>query len=340
MAIKAAGLKRRKEPNMRKEAKKNNKTELASVQSYHQGIWDESYAFAGFESNKYMTSDRYEELDENFHRPNGKPLAGVGFEIETESFGVTDERAYAEILKRIIFPLFRDDLFKMQHDGSLGNMYPEDGEEKAVGIECITQVMTKMFVRNNYRNFKAMYDMYFPAFNISCSKSGRCGMHVNISNALFGATEARQVEAIRKLYYFINKNFRLACDLFKRDWHKTHYCGCMDRDITIESAKEKEISGGSHYECMNFSHFRTGRIELRLVGGQANYYAFRNTVEVVFWLVERMRSIKWEQLDDMKAVFKGCNRYVYKRLQDTNLPDDVMDYIYSNLNNEDLELHD
>ena len=179
-----------------------------------------------------------------------------------------------------------------------------------------------------------MYDELFPALNISCSDSGNCGMHVNVSNALFGKTRDKQIEAIRKLHYFINKNFGLSCRLFKRDIDRTDYCERMD----YEHAKTMDIRGGSHGTCMNYSHFNSGRIEIRLVGGQPDFRSFRNTMETIFFLVDRMKSIKWEELDDMKKVFKGCNQYVAKRLQYCGIPYDVYQNILSNVKHEDLEL--
>ena len=323
---------------MRKDAKTNNHQVIAHVQSYHEGGGYESYAFTGFESNKFFTSDRYVELDDHFRRADGKPLEGYGLEIEVECAGINKPAIFADVLKKIIFVMFPADLFKMQSDSSLGGSWPHN--QRAIGVECITQVMKKSCIRNHYRDFKAMYDIYFPALNASCSVSGRCGMHVNISNACFGKTEEKQKEAIRKLYYFVNKNFAMACTLFKRDISHTCYCSQMAHGITIEQAKERYIGGSNdHGACFNFSHFHVGRIELRLVGGQSDYWAFRNTMETVFFLVERMKRIAWKDLDNMEKVFSGCNQYVYKRLKDCNLSENTMATIFSNIEYEDLELH-
>ena len=214
----------------------------------------------------------------------------------------------------------------MQHDGSLGG-------SGYIGIECITQVMKKSFIRNHYKDFKAMYE-YFKAFKFSATRSGHCGMHVNISNALFGKTREKQVEAIRKLHYFINKNYSFACKLLKRDENRTDYCGRM----SYSNARTMDIAGGDHYVCMNYSHFNSGRIELRLVGGQKDYYTFRNTCETVFFLVDRVRTAKWEDLDDIAEFFKGCNQYVYKRLADCGLDMNTLATINSNIKYDDFEL--
>ena len=290
---------------MRKECKQMKTVELATVQGYHQGgSWTnhESYAFTGFKSNKYFTSDRFIPLDSGFNRPDGQPLQGFGLEIETECSQITDSDVLAEVYDRIIFSHFPADLFKMQHDGSLG------GRSNA---ECITQVMTQQFIRNHYRDFKLMYDTYFPAFGIGCD-NGRCGMHVNISNACFGKTLETQTEAIRKFYYMVNKHYEFMRRLVYRNG-STGYCAVMN----YPNARNLDLNTmpSAHCNCINGSHFGAGRIELRLVGGQKNFACFRNTMESVFWLVKRARSISWRDCDDLVKIFSGCNQYVFDRIK-------------------------
>lgn len=93
---------------------------------------------------------------------------------------------------------------------------------------------------------------------------------------------------------------------------------------------------------MNLSHFRAGRIEIRLVGGQRDYYGFRNTMETVFFLCEKMNRLSWDQLDSFADIFRGCNQYVYKRLSTeciAFLDSDVLAEIRENVKQEDLELN-
>ena len=290
---------------MRKDAKKIRTAELATVQGYHAGAsWgSESYAYAGFKSNKYFTSDRYIPLDAHFVRPDGKPLKGYGLEIETECRGIRNQGVYAEVLSSIIFAQFPADLFKMQNDGSL------EGDTSA---ECITQVMTKEFIRNNYSAFKVMYDTYFPAFNITCGS--RCGMHANISRACFGRSEAAQTLAVKKLYYIVNHHFDLCCVLFNRDRNNTYYCRRMNCDVDYVKNLDLSNQSGSHSISFNLGHWNAGRIEIRLVGGQKNYPCFRNTMESLFWLVDAVKRLSWADCDDPTKIFAGCNQYVFDRL--------------------------
>lgn len=294
---------------MKKASKKTLNVSITRVQGYHEGGYHSNinYAYLGFKSNKYFTSDRFIKLDENFRRPDGKPLKGYGLEIETECKGIKNQTVYAEVLNKIILDEFPADLFKLQNDGSLG------GDTSA---EIITQVMTKEFIRNQYPAFKAMYDTYFPAFKVSCSESGHCGMHVNMSNALFGAKEEAQELAIKKLLYIVNKHFKLFCALTNRDSTNTGYCARIAEYANMERCKNVNMSnvGGSHYVCFNASHYSKGRIELRIVGGQKNFACFRNTMESVFHVVEAVKKLSWNDLDDLSKLFAGCNQYVFDRL--------------------------
>ena len=292
---------------MRKDARTQANVVLNQVHGYHEGHYNGNYAFQGFGENRYYTSDRFIRLDESFRRPDGKPLMGYGLEIETECRGITNATVYAETLQKIILSQFPEYLFKLQRDGSLGG---------DVSAECITQVMTREFIRNNYKAFKAMYDVYFPAFGISCASSGNCGMHVNISCACFGKTKESQALAIRKLLYFVNHHFNFCCTLFNRNMNRTCYCSRMSGYDFKDACKTVSLANfySDHGVCFNLGHYEEGRIELRLVGGQSTFGCFRNTMESLFWLVGQMKRLSWDDLDDLGKVFDGCNQYVCDRL--------------------------
>ena len=297
---------------MRIESKKAKDVQLLNIEHYHG---------SEFKSLKVFKSDRYKAFESKTDFENYVINQNVyGVEIETECFGsMSNSNVYAEVLQKVIFSHFPDDLFRIERDGSLRSV--------TIQAECVSQVMTKSFIRNHYNDFKNMYDLYFDSFNISCSRSGNCGMHVNISHSCFGSTKEIQMETIRKFACIVNMYYDLFSKALMRKLEKRDYCCQMyysrnNIDDTIEFFKNATVvcnneyddvlGNGSHGYCFNFSH--PGRTELRLVGGQPNYYAFRNTMEVVFWLVEKARKISWNQIKDKTNIFKGCNKYVYKRL--------------------------
>lgn len=290
---------------MRKDAKQTKQAAISRVDNYHGGNFiSEAYAYAGFASNKYFTSDRYVPLTSAFARVDGKPLKGYGLEIETECSSITDTSVLAEVLNKIIFSHFPADLFKLQRDGSLRG---------ASSAECITQVMTREFIRNNYANFKLMYGTYFPAFGITCGTN--CGMHVNVSLGCFGQSAERQAVAVRKLYYIVNHHFGLCCALFNRDHRHTTFCGQMRADLDYCKSMDLTTQSCSHGVAFNLGHYNAGRIEIRLVGGQKNYPCFRNSMEAVFHLVDAVKTLSWDDCNDLDKIFAGCNQYVFDRLK-------------------------
>lgn len=291
---------------MRKDTFNKATTANIRMQSGYHSVdnYNINYAFQGFNANKYFTSDRYIKLDANFNRPDGKPLKAFGLEIEMECRRISSNNVLTEVFDKVIAPHFPADLFKYQSDGSLG------GESS---LEAITQVMSKEFIRNNYPAFKIMYDSYFPALGISSAETGNCGMHVNISNANFGTTETTQTEALRKLYYIINTHFNTFCWAFNRDPRRTTYCGRM----RTEGSRHLNMYNmpSDHFNALNYSHYPEGRVEIRLVGGQSTFACFRNTMEVIFHLIDRIKTISWTDCDSLVKIFSGCNAYVYDRLK-------------------------
>lgn len=316
---------------MRKEAKEIKRVNISGIQGYHEGGYGmgQAYAFMGFSGNYYFNSDRKIPLDAEYRRADGQELQGIGLEIETECKGIRNESVLAEVLTKIVLPNFKfgADMWKLQEDGSLR------GDTSA---EIISQVMTKSRIRNDYNAYKVMFNTYFPAFGISAdSAHTSCGMHVNISNAMFGKTVKAREDAIRKLYYIINRHY----DLFKRAFYRAgETCWC--RQMTIPSdVRTMALSGwdNDHSKCLNFSHYRAGRIEIRLVGGQKNFACFRNTMETVFHVVDRVRTLKWDDCDDVVKIFSGCNQYVFDRLSSMcGLDAETLAAIHATVKEEDL----
>lgn len=297
-----------------------------SIERYHGG---------SFRVLRVYTSDRYIECiidnDGNLvERKTMKIKKGYGLEIETENFRIKDSALLFKVYKNMVFNVFHEDLFKFENDSTLGetktyyraesrggrvNYTPVDVRE-SVGCECISQVMTKEFIRNNYANFKELFAR-FELVGTSASQTGHCGMHVNISNSAFGRTKNNQMEALKKLYYIINNaHYKLMARCFNRDLNRTGWCGQTSYNPFDNYHWDNLIMrDSSHGNCMNYSHIKEGRVEVRLVGGQSNYQCFRNTMEVVFHLVERVQTISKKDCDNVVEIFKGCNKYVYSRLE-------------------------
>ena len=284
---------------MRKEAKETRNVNIAHVDGYHCGDYEKKLVFA---------SDRPLEADETYHLlSDGSMMPIIGIEWETQNWGITNQTIYANVLRDIVFKNFHKDMWKIERDGSLS--YGCDSS-----AECISQPMTKAYIRNHYRDFKAMWT-YAEEFGISCDETGDCGMHTHISNTCFGREKKTQDEAIKKLIYIVNTHYDLMLKSLHRrpDRHgSTHYFGRMD----ISGIKDWDLSEAydDHNVCINMGHYDDENIELRLVGGQKNFPCFRNTMETIFHLIEVSKRISWADCDDIVKVFSGCNNYVYDRL--------------------------
>lgn len=274
------------------------------------------YHGSHFDSLKFFNSDRIVLLTDDYrvsanNTPStlnivkvGSSVGGFGLEVETSCSNVCSNDTYTNLLAMVFDKLFPSDLFRMERDGSL------NGRSTA---ECVTQVMSKSFIRNHYKDFKTMWDEYFVAFGIT-TENNSCGMHVNLSTSLFGDDVEKQEICCRKLGYIINSNY----DFFKVAFNRvntTHWCPKMDSRKSYWQNERLHYFPTSHDECcVNFAHFERGRFEIRLVGGQKNFACFRNTMETVFHLVDVVKKISWDDCTDLSKVFKGCNSYVFDRL--------------------------
>lgn len=296
---------------MRTDAKQENNATLKRLSGYHGGE---------FESIKFFNSDRPILLDENFKvsanntastlsiKKVGSEIGGFGIEWEmvAPNLTVTDyskSTILCNLVDMVFDTVFPKDLFKTESDCT-------------VDIECVSQIMSKAFIRNNYRNFKACYDRLLSGFGIT-TDSVKCGMHVNISASLFGKTATERTENARKLGYLINKHYNFFKVAFNRNASATSWCPQMTTSKANWQNNSISSFPTSHSACcFNWRHWDNGngRIEVRLVGGQKNYACFRNTMETVFHLMDMINKLSWDDLDDLTKVFKGCNSYVYDRL--------------------------
>lgn len=283
---------------MRKEAREQRTVNIAQVAGYHHGN-------SQYEKHLVFASDRPNEADSTYHlTKDGSLPAMIGIELETECWGITNSTIYANLLRDVVFKVFPANLWKIESDCTLNG-----GD---VGAECITQPMTKAFIRNHYRDFCAMYE-YFRSFGIDPARTGDCGQHAHISLTCFGRTKAAQDESIRKLFYIVNRHYNLICALLYRHADRQSWCGRMD--YTEAWTMNLNDMDGSHSNGCNYSHYRNGNIELRIPGGQKDYPCFRNTMESIFHLIEASKSISRKDCDDIVKIFSGCNQHVFDRLR-------------------------
>lgn len=295
---------------MRKDARNYTIPTVSTMGSYHGRNFNKLVVFNS--DRKINLNDDYTVSSDN--TPSTLKIVKAGthmkvFGIELETVGdmiaQSGTTVYTSLCELIFFKAgFDPDFFKIESDCTVHG-------------ECISQTFTKAWLRNNYKCFKAMYEV-FERFGITTNDS-RCGMHVNLDLANFGKTENEQIENVRKLGYVINKHY----DFFKIAFNRlggTRWCPRMSQSKEYWKTNPINCFPTDHSSCcINLGHVHQSRIEIRLVGGQKNYVCFRNTMETVFHLVERVNKLGWNDLDDLTAIFKGCNKHVFNRISDNCL---------------------
>lgn len=283
--------------------------EVRNLAMYHSGTFNRLTAYNS--DRKIFLNSDYTVSTENtasilkmFKENSRMNLFGIELETYTSRYGRTyDDEMQGTIYCNVLHMIFDkcgfdDDFFKTETDCT-------------VSAESVSQTFTKAWMRNNYRCFKAMYEM-FDKLGIT-TNSVKVGMHVNMDLANFGSKYDEQIKNVRKFGYLINKHY----DLFKAAFYRKNTEWCPRMNATKEYWKDTDlcrIPTAHNMCCVNVGHVRQNRVELRLVAGQKNYACFRNTMEVVFHIVDKIKSLSWDDLDDITKVFKGCNNYVYDRL--------------------------
>ena len=291
---------------------------IRNTNSYHGSGYTDgnggNYAHNGFGNDpKYWASDRGIPLSKaEYEAQQGKKLPAL-FGVEWETVSNIPSQFALNALMSQAFKLFPDGFWKMESDCSLGG--------RGANTEAITSTFTKAWMRNNYRFFKAFYE-YTKACGIAPDNS--CGMHVNVSLVNFGKDLDTQAKNIAKIHNWIMNNWSIACKLFHRDERHTTYCSRMS-NFTADDVK---AGHGSHAVAMNYSHLYENkltarRVEFRLVGPQESYPAFRNTMEVLFHLIEQSKKLSARDFEDPCKLWRGGNFHVRDRVRDV-LPADVV----------------
>lgn len=301
---------------MRRNAMDYQAPQIDRMSGYHCGGFERLVVFNS--DRKINLNSDYTVSDDNTESTKkiakvGSHMKAIGLEVETVSpmFRAIGQTVYTNILKLAISKAgFDDDFFKVESDCTV------DGE-------CITQTFTKSWLRNNYKCFKALYQL-FEELNITTNNE-RCGMHVNLDLSWFGTDFDTQIENVRKLGYLINKHYQLFRFAFYRQG-TTEWCPRMSTSVDYWKNTPLESFPVSHSSCcVNVAHVRQGRLEIRLVAGQKNYPCFRNTMETVLHIITRVCKLSWNDLDDLSKVFKGCNRHVFDRLSTNCFDTGVID---------------
>lgn len=116
-------------------------------------------------------------------------------------------------------------------------------------------------------------------------RAGTCGLHVHVSRAAFGVTEAEQDAAIARILYFVEKHWEELLKFSRRTpqqlerWAARYGYKEQLRDI-LDHAKKGY--GAGRYTCVNLTN--TDTIEFRIFRGTLKL----NTLIATLQLVDRI----------------------------------------------------
>ena len=218
----------------------------------------------------YTRMERANAIQDYYYKPapnffgNGPRFFGV--ELEIDEAGESDRSAW-ELLS--IATGEGEKRLYCKHDGSLSD-----------GFELVTHPMSL-----NYHTEQMPWEKLLRRaveMGYTSHQAGTCGLHVHVSRAVFGSTEAEQDAAIARVLYFFEKNWEELLKFSRRTqrqldrWAARYGYKEQPRDI-LEHAKKGCHAG--RYTCVNLQNRST--IEFRIFRGTLKYNTFIATLQMV-----------------------------------------------------------
>lgn len=274
---------------------------------------------------------KYDDVIESYgssHEHNNHPkffgeykgeFAGLGFELEVETSH--DNRMYEGKVAYNLIPScsFEPNELRYAHDGSLNN-----------GFEIISEPHTVKDFWSKTDKWCEMLD-YLKRNHYTSHNSGRCGLHIHVSRAMFGKTKEQQNKAIAKILAFYHDNFEELQTISRRT--DLEYCGENYWEYSNPSGYKKNVPNKyrrwktsvdehtdgvyNHYCAINNSNKNT--VEFRLGRGTINSLSFLAWIDLTLTLVKNSRRISYEKLDSndrvswLAGIKKETARYCLSR---------------------------
>ena len=210
--------------------------------------------------------DYYYKPEPIFH---GEGPRYMGVELEIDGAGELDSKA-SQILD--LANRGGSELLYCKHDGSLDDGFELVSHPMSLEYHCHQMPwadILKAAVRLGYQSHRA----------------STCGLHVHVSRAAFGVTEAEQDAAIARILYFFEKHWEELLKFSRRTqrqlerWAARYGYKEQPRDI-LDHAKKGD--GAGRYTCVNLQNEDT--IEFRIFRGTLKL----NTLIATLQLVDRI----------------------------------------------------
>lgn len=238
----------------------------------------------------YHRLEQCSTIQDYYYKPApdffGKGPRFFGVELEVDEGG--ERNSNARELLRIANG---DGVYRLycKHDGSLDD-----------GFELVSHPMSLQYHKEEMPWAHILHRA--AEMGYTSHQSGTCGLHVHVSRAAFGDTEAAQDAAIARVLYFFEKNWEELLKFSRRTqrqldhWAARYGYREQPRDI-LEHAKKGSHAG--RYTCVNLENRNT--IEFRIFRGTLKYNTFLATLQLVdricdvaaFLSDEEIKALPW-----------------------------------------------
>ena len=259
--------------------------------------------------NCYARMERDNAIQDYYYKPTpqffGAGPRFFGVELEVDKAGESDRNAW-ELLS--IANGEGEKRLYCKHDGSLND-----------GFELVSHPMSLCYHKEEMPWEKILHRA--AEMGYTSHQAGTCGLHIHVSRAAFGSTEAEQDAAVARILYFFEKNWEELLKFSRRTqrqldrWAARYGYKEQPRDI-LEHAKKCCHAG--RYTCVNLQNSST--IEFRIFRGTLKYNTFLAALQMVNRICDVAIFLSDEELKAMSwsAFAAGCQapeliRYLKER---------------------------
>lgn len=238
----------------------------------------------------YARVERSNAIQDYYYKPEptffGTGPRFLGVELEVDEAGESRHNA------RELLDIANEDgsqRLYCKHDGSLDD-----------GFELVSHPMSLAYHAGEMPWERILCQA--AAMGYTSHQANTCGLHVHVSRAAFGRTEAEQDGTIARVLYFFEKNWEELLKFSRRTqrqldrWAARYGYKEQPRDI-LEHAKKGCHAG--RYTCVNLQNSDT--IEFRIFRGTLKYNTFIATLQMVdricdvalFLSDEEIKAMSW-----------------------------------------------
>lgn len=218
----------------------------------------------------------------------------LGFELEIDKEGEFDEN-------------FKNNLINLFANKESEHYFIEKDSSLVSGIEIITQPHSKELVDNFLDGeFKELLSEIK-----ECTSIERCadtaGLHIHISENIFGDDELTRNESISKLMLCVSKNYEKISDLL--DIMRLNYVNKYSTKIPIEDKLSAQVHIKRSRNVLKYMKKeiykynwvtlrRDGTVEFRIFNSTLDSEKIKRAIEICWNLCEKSKEISWDAVEN------------------------------------------